>query len=263
MSVRQVSVPLRGLTRSIERFTNLARNAKKKCEEEVGRTVYVEEIILKAARLWREEYVGHEERIKALQPLKHLKGEKGPFESARFHLQLLASEKDREGFLAELEMLKKDLTLKSLLLVSPVEKGEFVLEALIFLLELQQFGKGEHKHERGEEDHNKSRCESGTNFRLKRIVNSSHSDGKISSSKEESNECKSKSERKVKRGGSTPKRRLSAPPPQRQPGDVWDRLRMAAAAAEDCKDCDPWVPVHQEAIRRKFCSVGRMCQPVA
>ncbi|TRY67351.1 hypothetical protein TCAL_12462 [Tigriopus californicus] len=119
-SVQQQRIPLRGSDLSIDLFTDLLREIKTKTSMNSA------EVIKEAIRQWR---------LKTPFLIQDCTARSRSGMSRNFHLQLLSSYENQCRISVDLEMLKRDVTLKSILNSQDVHRNDFLLEALILLLQ--------------------------------------------------------------------------------------------------------------------------------
>eukprot|EP00095_Tigriopus_kingsejongensis_P003101 maker-scaffold428_size174301-snap-gene-0.19 protein:Tk03101 transcript:maker-scaffold428_size174301-snap-gene-0.19-mRNA-1 annotation:"dual specificity protein phosphatase 3" len=122
-SVHQQRIALRGSDGSIDFFTDLLRKVK------LCTGLNSAEVVKEAIKHWR-----HISPFLSQECSAHIR--QGV--SRNFHLHLLTSFDLQCRISVELEMLRRDVTLKSILNSQKVNSGEYLLEALILLLQQVQ-----------------------------------------------------------------------------------------------------------------------------
>ena len=126
MASYQQRIPLKGTEDSIDYFTDILRTTK----DQVG--VNSAEVLLKSMVFWHH---GGGFRYLNNFPSSASKRNNGRI-SRIFYLQVLTTPEIMEQINSELDRVKRGYALKSLLDTQNVGRAEFLLEALIFILEV-------------------------------------------------------------------------------------------------------------------------------
>ena len=126
MASYQQRIPLKGTEDSIDYFTDVLKSTK----DQVG--VNSAEVLLRAMVFWHH---GGGFRFLNQFPTSASKRNNGRF-SRIFYLQVLTTADIMEQINTELDRVRRGYALKSLLDTQNVGRAEFLLEALIFILEV-------------------------------------------------------------------------------------------------------------------------------